>query len=260
MKPELKAKPSFQVRDEDTVTIRPGFADDMEAEVDKSSPEWLSKEARAVRTAYIAARTRYEQACKGMIGIYVPSLGMDGRSAKYRGDKIIEKAVPSDWQRIADLCIAEKINPRSYISTIFASLDPAKKTVPNPNYFCGEKALDTWRQSRRGQERAIELSLRSETEAAANKMGFYLSMGFTKRRAYRTTLLDDSLGLSPLFRYCVAVSLKYDDIADHFYTAAMTQFAEFDKYYRKFWAEMLPAGFAKRAMADFEKLIRGNHG
>ena len=259
MKPELKAKPSFQVDEEATVTIRPSYVDDME-EMDRNAPDWLSKEARLVRSAYIAARTRYEQACKGMTGVYVPNLKMDGRSPKYRGDKIIEKAVVSDWQQIADLCIAEKINPKTYIATIFASLDPHAKMAPNPNYFYGQKALDRWRLLRRGQERSIELSLRSETEAAANKMGFYLSMGFKKRRAYRTTLLDDSLGLSPLFRYCVAVSLNYDDIAEHFYEAAVTQFAEFDRYYLKFWAEMLPKGFAKRALADFEKLIRGNHG
>lgn len=258
MKPEVKAEPSFRASPADTVTVRPGFVPDLDA-INEGSPEWLTERAKLVRTSYIYERTRHENARLGMTGLYKVPLHYDGRSAKYRGEKLVEAGVKSAWQRIADLCRDEKIDPQLYITTIFADMAIGEK-FPNPDYFYGPKALDRWRALCRGQERTVELALRIETEIAAARMGYYQAMGFKKRRAYRTTLVDDTLNLSPLFRYCVAASLDYDDIAEHFYAAAVMQYMQFAGYYDQYWHKFLPKGFVRSAEADFEKLIRGNHG
>ncbi len=258
MKPEVKAEPSFRSNPDDTVTVRPGFEPDLVA-INEGSPEWLKERAKLVRSTYIYERTRHENAREGMTGLYRVPLHDDGRAAKYRGEKLIEAGTQSSWQKIADLCHDEKIDPQLYITTIFADIKPGEK-FPNPNYFYGQKALDRWRSLRRGQEKTVELALRIENELAASRMGYYLAMGFNKRRAYRTTLVDDTLNLSPLFRYCVAKSLDYDDIVEHFYEAAAMQYMQFPGYYDKYWHDFLPKGFARRAEADFENLIRGRHG
>lgn len=260
MKPEIKAKPSFVASDNDSVTVRPGFVDELDDAARADDPLYgFSPLELAVRAAYVRERTRHETARHGTVGTYKVPLEADGRTAKYRGEKLIERAVKSTWQKIVELCEAERIDPQTYIATIFANLEP-DAICPNPNYFHGQKALDRWYELCRGQEKIVELSLNLETSVAAEKMSYYMSLDFPKRRAYRTTLVDDTLNLSPLFRYCVARSLNYDDIAEHFYPTAVSQYIQFSAYYDKYWREFLPKGFARSAAKDFKSIMRGTYG
>lgn len=250
MKPKLHAEPSGGFPAE---TRRSARSPDYDEDDDNLAP--LSKAAALVRRIYIEERTRYEHRRHGAAGTYHPPKDWDGRSAQYLEDgPRVQKGRRAVWEDLAETLLHHRIEPHAYMSAIFGDLS-INERPPNPDVLRGEKCLARWDEIRAGKEKEVELSLRLETQRASQKMAYYQRvMSFTAKRAHRTTLVDDSLPLSPLFRYCVAYDMRYDDIAEHYFAQAVQQFMRYEDFYLKHWKRILPKRFAEKAKRAYRQL------
>lgn len=244
MKPKLNAKPSFTTDDTDRRSRGPEEDDGVVT---------LSKAALLVRRIYIDERTRYETTIKGMTGRYVPKKEWDGTTTKQTDGRTVRRSQRPAWEQLAEFVVENKIDPHAYLAAVFADLR-INERVPTPYNLSGDDMLDRWLEIRKGCEKNIELSFRIETKLALKKITYWqVVMSFKPERATRTTLVDDTLGLSPLFRHCLAYAERHDDIADHFYEAAVMQFMQYETFYKRHWVKMLPKGFAAEAVRAYRE-------
>lgn len=241
MIPERKAKPSFSV--------------DAEAEKgdgplapDERPNEDLTPEAWRVRTAYIAERTRWKHNMDGTLNTYIPDKKYDGIHGK-----------PSVWQKIVNYAATKEIDPTLLIATLCSELG-TKRNFPSPEWFIGPQAWEDWTDAERRQEHRIELALQIETQVAISNIEYLEAIECPQLKARRSTLVDGSLSLSPLFRYCIAYDFGYRDIYAHYRDAAIKQYARYAKWYAEHWETVLPPNFHGWAMKIYRKLMRVNHG
>ena len=76
-----------------------------------------------------------------------------------------------------------------------------------------------------------------------------------------SVLLDDTVELSPLFRYCAAVFSRNNDperfgkVIEYYYEPALVQYMRSKKNYDEIWREFIPEDFRREAPRKYEALI-----
>lgn len=206
-----------------------------------------------VKVVYMQERGRWETLKSGHVVEYVPPAKYDGRAAiTVDGEYEVERLKSSTWQRIVDWCKARKIPPEAYVRYCFKALPIHHTTAPEPAQLLSEKYLAKWEKGREKRRTDVRLQLEIQKEKARREMTVRQLVYEQPAERAQIGVVGGGggLGLSPLFCYCLAVSIgtpKMRKIARRLKAAAVLQFESSRKLYKELWAEFLPEGFARES-------------
>lgn len=205
---------------------------------------------REVRLIYIRERTAYESTVLQKPYPYKPpALYDEGRAAVTTDSGVLlDPAVKSVWPKLAKFFYDNEIDPVAYIATQFLEAFSAVRRPPEPQALRGQKAQLLWKKALKFKEEEIRIALTVEKNIARSKIAYHQIGGDSRDRACAMTLCDTTLELSPLFRYCLALSLgglRFERIAKRFETEACIQYYRYRVYYDRYWRGMLPADFTQ---------------
>jgi hypothetical protein len=120
-----------------------------------------------------------------------------------------------------------------------------------------------WENYRIGQDLShddIRVAFKIQRELAERKMVVEQSLGSEAVEAWREVLLDYSLPLSALFRYCLAKSLvregneRFESVAEEFRVAAALQYLRNPRSYDEIWGpDWIPDDFTQQARKVYER-------
>lgn len=214
-----------------------------------------------VKIVYMQERGRWETLKSGEMVRYRPPASYDGMSAvKIDGEYTVEKAKSSIWQKLVDWCASRKINPEAYVRQCFACVPLKTPTAPEPRQLMGEVYLGRWKKNK--DKRRMEIRIALEVQKATAKKHLTVRQLLYEQTAEfaQIGVLSEgaSLGLSPLFCYCLAVKIgtkKLLRMARRYEGEAILQFEVSRALYRKLWAEFLPRGFAARSKDLYPVLL-----
>lgn len=188
-----------------------------------------------LREFYVAAAQRF-----------LAAMGRDSSNyGKYRlnwdggVDKYGTRTKPV-WPELAAFVRKNKCVPGEYVQVQFDYCDQAR--LPNPWTFMTPAALERYRNTRRTETPDFAAELSRQRNAAAKSIYVLTKLhGLTEEAAWRTTLADMQLELSPLFRYAAAIRFGAGDLASLVEKKAMAQYACAAEAYDAAWKSILPA-------------------
>lgn len=219
----------------------------------------LRRIAKEIRSLYIGRRRAYEQATTGRESQYLPGEHWDGGVNRQGHNR------SSIWLKIAVFCVEHGLDHLDYVQQVF--IDPPCRRAPQPNQLLSQRILGSYRWDKCGDNEAARLEyIRNAFEEEKLRLDERLfewvdivesitEQKFNKREVQRAILGDDNLGLTPLFRFCLAIQQQQDDIAEYYYGAAILQYLRFPDEYQVIWGDLLPAWFHKPACSLRRKLL-----
>jgi hypothetical protein len=196
-------------------------------------------------------RGRWETLRAGKVVVYRPPKSYDGQQAVTIEDELeVVKAKPSVWVRIVEWCEARKLNPEQYIRQCFKLQGMQKRNAPEPGQLLGDTYYNKWKETRGSRAAEIKLDLAQERGIAIRHLNLRKHCYQDSDEAAQLEVIvdGDDLGLSPLFRYCLAVSTSSKNakkLARRLIAEAVLQFECERRLYKLHWAEVLPKGFSK---------------
>lgn len=211
-------------------------------------------QSQRIRSIYCDQRRMWEQRHLG-------SSDFGGRHmARWDGGRDAHGRVHQPvWPRLAAFIRKNNLPPAEYIAFLFS----LRKVHPLlPDQMMSAASLQQY------QERQVSPSNSAENLDAALKMqilkaraelvhrmrndGVRKKLGWSQKDILTSVLTDDSLPLSALFRYCLAVSERLPDVAARLRGAAEGQYMRNPDAYDRAWRRWLPSMFGA--------IARGNHG
>ena len=214
---------------------------------EKKWETFTSSLAYRVKVAYTQERSRWESLKSGETVEYRPPKRWEGLQPQLIDDEVVvEAGKGSTWQQVVDWCQKRDINPIQYVRIVFTDL-PMKEKAPEPNQLWGPQYERKWKKLYPKMEERLKLALEVQRNTARDE---YL----TRVNLYEDTpdeaalYVATSIDLSPLFRYCFAVSIgskKMLRVARKYLAEAVLQFECYRDLYKKAWAGSLPKGFSK---------------
>lgn len=219
-------------------------------------------EELAVKEAYVAARSRWLSRMQGAKVAYKPPHSYDGTSAVYiDGEAIAEKPKRSEWAALARW-LAENQYPVSYIAFQFEQL-PSYGRPPEPKQLSNPKYVEMWQKSFGKIDMELTIQLRLDQDTFSRELACQEIIGERRFRAILLVLGNDSLAISPLFRFCVCRRMKHKSmlyIAKNYALEAATQFMQAPQVYLRVWGDWIPAGFCAEADKLYRRWLRGDAG
>lgn len=206
----------------------------------------ITKLAKTLRAAYVQARSAFESVKLGTPYKYHVPKSYDGKPPIETTDGVVlQPGTKSVWIELAKFVRREDVDPLLFIEAQF-DRGPTQRAV-EPRQLKSAKCLTKARRltNFKGQEVATELFLQQDT-ARGKITSLQIYGKLQKEDSYAVTLLDTDLELSPLFRYCLALSiggLRFRRIAKRFEVEACVQYRRYRTHYKRHWSELLPAGF-----------------
>jgi hypothetical protein len=219
----------------------------------------ISRIANEIREQYITRRREYETAQQGSESKYLPSAHWDGGQNRQGHTR------SNIWKRIAALCIEHGVDHYQYVQQVF--MNPVHKRAPQPNWLLGERMLNEYKSDSRPVGKAVRAAYiarafeeeRARLEERLFEWDDIISHDkdreYTELEIQRAILGDDNLALTPLFRFCLAIQKRQDDIAEYFYGMAILQYLRYPEAYRRVWGDMIPGWFHKAADSCRRMLI-----
>lgn len=220
-----------------------------------------SLKAWRVKNVYMQERGRFESTRAGRYVQYVPPGKYDGRAAvTVEGEYELEKMKASAWQAIVDWCKGRKVNPEAYVRQCFATIPLAQTRAPEPGQLLGDAYWGRWQATKDKRREEIRVALKIQKDTARRHLTVRQQLyGQTAEFAQICVFSDGrALGLSPLFCYCLATSIgtkKLLRIAGRLKAEAVLQFETSRALYKKFWADVLPGGFARESKDLYPYLL-----
>jgi len=198
---------------------------------------------------------------------YTPPKGYMGKPATHFADapvksKPITAAKKSPWVGIRDWCKDAEIDPLTYIAFQF-DMQTNTARPPEPLQLLSDKRADLWRDGAPARAERLAVAWRVQTELANTEIsvGLLYWTNLSKWDVYANVILGHALALTPLYRYCLAVSIAKDGgirfrpIARHYRDDAMRQFRPYADLYVKTWGSFLPTGFEQDAREAYFDLV-----
>lgn len=146
----------------------------------------------------------------------------------------------SYWMRIARLCLDRRISPRRLVSALFQNWSSTRQ--PMPNMLLSEHVVTAARDNDKAaiKEKQQELQLQFSQLASlvAERVRLH---AMSEYDATLAVLRNETLPLSALFRYCVAVRLNDRTIYRHYLRTAALQFRLNDEVFTEAWKDLLTA-------------------
>lgn len=193
--------------------------------------------AQDIRTEYVRGRRAWESN-KGVVIVkpYIPGQRLD--SPVY--DSNDELLTESLWVRAAKFLLGAGFDPLACVNSMFTDAFNSSRT-PWPESLispCSSRIFEiATEESRRQLPAAFAFQqqlcrrttclIREDEELAGAAL-------------FSRVLLDDTNGLSPLFRYCLARSVGLNVASDRFFKAALLQYLVHTDTYDKVWDNWVP--------------------
>lgn len=161
---------------------------------------------------------------------------------------------PNMWKRVAKFMLDNELPLLPFIR--FAVFDFNKRALPKPTLLASKVVAEKYRIVTKASEsnmRQVQVEFDMQQQALRLALSWYdeaEGCGFEfedDAEIKRRVLLDASTSMSALFRYCLAVAERLDGIVEHFYSAALIQYATTPKVYDIVWKEWIPAAFKEDA-------------
>ena len=217
--------------------------------------------ADKLKETYIIERRIYETNRDGKASKYLPSSKYDGstdspfdRDISRREESVEIAKVESTWLKQARILRVAQIDPVDYVRRIFFMIDGVSTTPPTPHDLTSARAMDLYRQGCEGKLEDIERAWRIQCEAAEIRILVQQAVGSTAKRkvsmrkATLDVLYDRSVGLSALFRYCLAKSMKhpkFEQLAAIYEGDAATQYIRSSREYDQVWGDWITDEFRR---------------
>lgn len=250
-----KTKPTGRVPGDAAPAEGPGKAEAGQETV-QSVKAWRTK------VAYMQERGRWETMKAGKVVQYQPPGSYDGRGAVTDEDNnVIEKAREPIWDKLVAWCEKRDIPPEEYVRQCFKLLKMSRSNAPEPKQLMGDVYLDKWEETKDKREDEVKLELRIQKEIALRHLTVHMKVYERSSEVAQITVIAEgaTLGLSPLFRYCLAVAGDTKDIrrmAKRLLAEAVLQFESSRKLYKRHWKEVLPEGFSQQSKELYPYLLQ----
>lgn len=227
------------------------------------SPEAVqSVKAWRTKVAYMQERGRWETMKAGKVVQYQPPGSYDGKRAIVdEENNVLEKAQEPIWDKLVAWCEKRDIPPEEYVRQCFKLLKMSRHNAPEPKQLMGDVYLDKWNETKDKREEEVKLELRIQREIALRHLTVHMKVYERSSEVAQITVIaeGESLGLSPLFRYCLAVAGDTKDIrrmARRLLAEAVLQFESSRKLYKRHWKDVLPEGFSKQSKELYPYLLQ----
>lgn len=221
----------------------------------------LAALAARIRVWYEEARSAYESLLTGARVRYrAPRryAGVAARCMEEDESVVLERAVPPVWDKLAAFFLARKIDAALYIRVQFEPAQLKLRAAPEPHQLITEARLAAYEERKQKLGPALATALASQKEIAAMEIAAVEGDGRSSEDACAATLVNTSVELSPLFRYCLARSMpgeRFRAIAKLYVYAAVRQFMCYREHYCAHWRAWLPSGFPAMAEALYERAL-----
>jgi hypothetical protein len=214
----------------------------------KAAERYLALIAERCRDAYIRERTHYDLRRNPKLADrkppyrYRPAPKWDGGEddAGYEHQAI--------WPKIAAYMIEHGLDPYTCVRKRFEMVRGG--VAPWPNQIAQPAHLDIYKGD-------SELLSVDQVRTAFDLEKEYCRMGLNSTRfnrpgvpdldIWKSLLLDDTVDISPLMRYCVATELKLHDVAKVYHLTAMSQYMVAPKVFNAIWGKAIPRELSEQA-------------
>ena len=204
----------------------------------------LEEMAQRCRDAYIHERRQRDLMFSSKTGYTKPHVRWDG-GEDVKNEKVYEPI----WPKIANFMIKHGLSPEHCIHIRFQQVMDVSSKPPYPNQIANMQYLEAY-QTGYLEKLADSLQGMLQYEKTCCKTFISLAEEETPKRGkplWRFVLVDESIPLSPLFRYCLARSEDIADVAENYEIPAMSQFMTAYDEYDKVWGAWIPTDFKERA-------------
>lgn len=191
--------------------------------------------ANYIRTKYIYERRVFETSKTG-----VPSTYGKGNMDTWDGG-IDKKGVnkPNIWLKIAKVVINNELDPDILVHLLFSNHNGY--SAPTPNMMLNQELLELAKKEKDIILQQLQLAIKLEMEKLvmiANEVRETTKVN--EDVALRAALNSPSMEISPLVRYCMAVSSNNFDVADKYFNQAVIQYMSKKSLYDKVLGEIIP--------------------
>ncbi len=208
--------------------------------------------SRVVRAVYVRCRSLAESMRRAVKFDYRPPRSYDQGSGG--GERKVQAPV---WLRLARWLVGHKLEPLRYVH--YHLLQPDLERMPEPADLMSATARERFLAQRRQRLGDVRRALPAERTAFFEAVSLAeLMTGKQGTEIWGDVLTDDTVSLSPLFRYCLAKSVggvSFERIAAYYRSSALAQFSQYPAAYARYWEAVLPAGFARSARRDYLRAI-----
>lgn len=193
------------------------------------------------RLAYMLARKRRASVSGATFAI---SNRWDG--GVQSGGKISK----SYWPKIAEFVREHNINPFAAYEVLFDN-NNIFNSVPAPSFLNDLSLVNDYVAASDNAIITIKNQLASDTSVVTTRIIVEQSLdGADKTKSVTVVLTQPQLKISPLFKYCLAVSENLTELATKFKKSALLQYIMYTKEYDKAWEHVLPVSFAGLSLED----------
>lgn len=220
--------------------------------------------ANLIRVVWIKERRSHEQALTGKLSRYAQSDSLP----RYDGGEDLEgRQTDPWWPKAAQYVIAHKLNPRHWVRYVLKNFQPMRgrdrRRFATPNALISDKIREKFMEYQVDLPRrlAVELDIQSQTSALRfRELRRSKASPRTDDEALRFMLLDTSLSLSALFRYCAAIGGGLDDVAAEFFEPALWQYFFDRELYDSIWEGYIPNSLRQAADAAKASFFEAREG
>lgn len=211
----------------------------------------LQQQSEAVRQLYfLELRFWYE---KHRPGCQVPTA--DRKYPRIDGGKDARGVNHKPfWPKIVQYALKNGADPCELVRAVFQM----HKGHNSPACFTNEAALAAYRQfSKFSVEEAQYDFMTFQEEAKSAFWQMEQTIPLPPDKLWRQVILSPDLHGGPLFRYCLAVSVKQEDLAARCCHSAMMEYIKYPDEYDSALGKFIPHYFRSGAKHLREKLLRG---
>lgn len=192
----------------------------------------LEQISNRVRTAYIRCRRASVEQRTRRRSKY-------GGSGSLHWDPAEGSTRKSVWLQIANTLLAGGcLDPEGFVAAQFDGMTPTPPMMLQPS---ASVIYEKWRDCGELEARGLLVSETLQfTRHVADAQRWYPT-DTSSREIWEYVLYDFENRLTPLFRYCIAVSEDMVGVAEYFVDAALTQYLTKPQIYESSWGERIPA-------------------
>lgn len=145
------------------------------------------------------------------------------------------------WEQAVKFFVINKLNMFRCLAARFKAAAETKGDSVFPNTLASKQYLPLYREVCRKIVPELKAELEAQREVCRNYMlSTAVDYGYNSGEMLKFTLLNKSLDMSPLFRYCLAVSENQLFVAGVFAVRAFDQYHVLAEEYDKAWGEWIP--------------------
>lgn len=230
-------------------------------------PDLLSPEIQEFKNTYILERRVLERFRSGDVTPYQPAPSLDGKS---KFDSPEERTGQNQWvlayRKLSQ--VQKDVSPTRFVRLLFKILRGSSLAIPTIKQLATPGTLELVADCLRGVQIEVRAQLVSEAQRAKSAITLHQKAGSSPLAlAVYYAVVDSRLELSPLFKYCLAVTTveqirkhnddnshcdKLENLAKQYEFMAVMDYTLFADLYDEVWRDAIPDGLrvaAKSFMA-----------